>query len=206
MNIQVQIGMLAAVGMLALGPSPAHAEAEILLGLIPGKEVLGQRGNANGGDRLQAYLENSLLFGLRLGSEGEHFGLDIQYAVALSEVEVENLEGVDFPNHGNGPYFLSSHWTWTPEKRWFFEPYLQGGAGLSLVFVDLDNAGYRRGHDNGQETYWVPYWEVGAGAKIDLPKPDWLLDVRYSFLQSIGGGTIEFDGMSLITLGVGWRF
>jgi len=209
MNKSFWYEMMVFVGLLGMWQCPAYAEVEVLIGLIPDKEVLGQRDNANGGDQLQAYVENSPVMGLRFADGVEHFGYDIEFAVAIGDVEVENLEGVDFPNHGNWPVMFSTHGTWSPVKLWLFDPYLQGGLGLSIVRVDLDNAGNSgNGHDSndGLETYWVPYWEGGAGTKIAFPNPDWSMDVRYSFLQSIGGGTIEFDGMSLFTVRVGLWF
>jgi opacity protein-like surface antigen len=129
-----------------------------------GAGEIGRQPNATGGhEDLIARLDGGLALAAHAGFESRLGGVELRLSWGGSAVEVVNVYGARFPNHGEPPIVWSGNILVYPfavvARPGRLQPFLVAGGGGMLIQVDLDNI-------KGQTLYNRFQWTVGAGLRI----------------------------------------
>lgn len=129
-----------------------------------GPGEIGRHPNATGGhEDLIARLAPGLGIVIHAGMESRFGGAELRVSGAGRAVEVINVDGVRFPNHGKPPIVWSGNIMVYPlavvARPGTLQPFLVAGGGGMLIQVDLDNI-------KGQTPYHRFHWSLGGGLRI----------------------------------------
>jgi len=129
-----------------------------------GAGEIGRHPNATGGhEDLIARLDEGLALAIHAGIESRFGGAELRLSWSGSSVEVINVDGVRFPNHGEPLLSWVGNIMVYPFAPVFrpgrFQPFFEAGLGGSLIQVDLDNI-------KGQTIYHRFLWSTAGGLRI----------------------------------------
>ena len=129
-----------------------------------GAGEIGRQANATGGhEDLIARLNGGPALAVHAGIESRFGGAELGLSWGGRAVEVVNVDGVRFPNHGEPPLAWVGNimvYPLAPVLRpGRFQPFVVAGLGGMLIQVDLDNI-------KGQTIYHRFQWSVGGGLRI----------------------------------------
>jgi hypothetical protein len=181
--------------------SPWQIEYSVYGGTVTASGIIGEDINATGDhEPLTARLKPSPFAGVKVGIHGDRVGLDGGVLRSTNKLEVQNVFGVPFPNHGENITMIKADCVVYPIRRSFaaglFRPYASVGAGGAFSSVDLDNIG-------DQDNFSRPLVSFGLGAKFQLGGKDGVVQLEVLFRNEHIFGRAPIRASNLRTVSVG---
>jgi len=163
--------------------------------------IIGQGVNATGEhEQLTAKLKPSAFAGVKVGAHGDRFGVEGSILRSANKLEVQNIFGVPFPNHGENITWIKADFVIYPLRRssagGLFRPYASVGFGGAFSSVDLDNIG-------DQDNFSRPLASIGLGAKFQLGGKDGVIQIEVLFRNEHMFGRAPIQTVDLRTVSVG---
>jgi len=170
---------------------------------------IGRQPNATGGhEDLIARLDGGLALSAHFGLESRFGGGELLVGWAGSAIEVTNVDGVRFPDHGEPPLVWSGTIMVYPlalvVRPGRFQPLFVAGLGGMLISVDLDNI-------RGQTVYHRFQRSVGGGIRIVNPSSSPMMttthvEFRIEQLTTWGKSPLHRFSFLAVTVGLGMSF
>jgi hypothetical protein len=176
-------------------------EYSVYGGTLTSSGIIGQDINATGNhELLTAKLKSSPFAGVKVGAHGDRLGIEAGILRSTNKLEVQNVFGVPFPNHGENLTMIKADCVIYPLRRSFaggvFRPYGSVGLGGAFSSVDLDNIG-------DQDNFSRPLASIGVGAKFQLGGKDGVVQIEVLFRNDHIFGRAPIQSVDLRTVSVG---
>lgn len=182
--------------------SPWQIEYSVYGGTLTASGIVGEDVNATGDHEvLTAKLKPSPFAGVKVGLQGARIGLEGGVLRSTNKLEVQNVFGVPFPNHGENITMIKADCVMYPLRRSFadgvFRPYGSVGVGGVFSSVDLDNIG-------DQDNFSRPVVSLGVGAKFQLGGKDGVVQLEVLFRNErvLGSAPIRTADLRTVSVGI----